>query len=482
MRFILSILLSFFVIQALALDARFQVAAFKAPGKGAYAETYLMVSSRSVTLTKNKNKRFQGGLQVLITFEQGKKIVAFDKYVLRSPELDSISAPDFRFIDLQRFPLEIGKYQVKLQLLDVNDSLNKASTVQELEILEKPEHPQFSDLVFLLSFEQAKEQGLMVKSGYSLLPLCSNFFGQQKDTLRYYSELYLPGSLKDSVFILKTYIERQSTGEMLEETFLQRRVMGKPVEVLLAEIPINDLTTGDYNLVFELRNSNNELVEARKGFFQRLNRNKRFDESVMYSLNFSKTFVDTMSEKLLRDHVGCLRPIAEQNERTYVDELMRDKKKPDYDRMRRFIYTFWYTRNQNSPAEEWKKYQDLVLTCNKKFGNKVMRGYETERGRVFLQYGPPNSRTVVDNEPSAYPYEIWWYYTIKKQNNVRFVFYNPDLVSNDYRLIHSEAFAEPFDPQWKLLIYSRTNPINNVDQTNQREHFGNYIDQNYRNQ
>jgi GWxTD domain-containing protein len=288
--------------------------------------------------------------------------------------------------------------------------------------------------------------------------------------------------MKDSVYILKTYIERQSSGELLEETFTQRRIQGKEVEALMAEIPISELPTGDYNLVFELRSARNELVEAKKGFFQRLNRNKRFDESAMYSLNYNKTFVDTMTEKLLRSHVGCLRPIAEQNERTYIDELLRDKKKPDYDRMRRFIYSFWYSRNQSNPAEEWKKFHEQVIVCNQKFGSKIMRGYEMERGRVFLQYGPPNSRTVVDNEPSAYPYEIWWYYTLKRQNNVRFVFYNPDLVSNDYRLIHSEAFAEPFDPQWKLLIYSRTNPINNVDQTNQREHFGNFIDQNFRNQ
>lgn len=482
MRVFLSVFFLLLAIQSQALDARFQVAAFKSPEKGAYAETYLMVSSRSVNLVKNKNKRFQGGLQVIITFEQGKKIAAFDKYVLRSPELDSVSAPDFRFIDLQRFPLQPGKYQVRLNLLDVNDSLNKASTVQELEVAPEAAQPQFSDLVFLLGFQPTNEVGPMIKSGFSLLPLCSNFFGRQNDTLRFYSELYLPGSLKDSIYILKTYIERQSSGEMLEETFTQRKVQGKAVEVLLAEIPVDALKTGDYNLVFELRNARNELVEARKGFFQRLNKNKRFDETTMYSLNYNKSFVDTMAEKSLRDYVGCLRPIAEDNERTYVDELLKDKKKPDYDRMRRFIFTFWYTRNNNSPADEWKKYLDLVITCNQKFGNKVMRGYETERGRVFLQYGPPNSRTVVDNEPSAYPYEIWWYYTLKKQNNVRFVFYNPDLVSNDYRLIHSEAFAEPFDPQWKLLIFSRTTPINNVDQTNQREHFGNYLDQNYRNQ
>jgi hypothetical protein len=50
--------------------------------------------------------------------------------------------------------------------------------------------------------------------------------------------------------------------------------------------------------------------------------------------------------------------------------------------------------------------------------------------------------------------------------------------------IHSEAIGETNDPQWKTRLYSRTTPVNSIDQTQIRNpcHYGSFIDQNLRNQ
>jgi hypothetical protein len=116
------------------------------------------------------------------------------------------------------------------------------------------------------------------------------------------------------------------------------------------------------------------------------------------------------------------------------------------------------------------------------FSTKIMKGFETERGRVFLQYGKPDSRTQVPNEPSAYPYEIWWYYHYKGQRNIRFVFYNPDMITNDYELLHSEALGEPNNPQWRLMLFSRTTAFRDLDEQMNRGHYGSFLEQNFRNQ
>ena len=59
-------------------------------------------------------------------------------------------------------------------------------------------------------------------------------------------------------------------------------------------------------------------------------------------------------------------------------------------------------------------------------------GFETDRGYTYLKYGPPADIVTVEDEPSAPPYEIWVYYDfpMTSQSNVKFLFYNPIIVSS----------------------------------------------------
>ena len=108
----------------------------------------------------------------------------------------------------------------------------------------------------------------------------------------------------------------------------------------------------------------------------------------------------------------------------------------------------------------------MVLIVNDEFGTKLKKGYETDRGRVYLQYGPPNKLVDVPSEPNAYPYQIWFYYHIGNFNNRKFVFYNRDLSSNDYVILHSDMTGEVYNRQWDLDLHLRTNPKQNVDREN----------------
>ena len=117
------------------------------------------------------------------------------------------------------------------------------------------------------------------------------------------------------------------------------------------------------------------------------------------------------------------------------------------------------------------------------YSTPIDHGFETDRGRVFLQYGPPNNIEGNTREPGAYPYEIWHYYKLtNNQSNVKFVFYNPDLITNDYQLIHSDARGEIYDARWKFKIYSTfkdNNGNSNFDQEDFRDTFGSQVDMLY---
>jgi len=159
--------------------------------------------------------------------------------------------------------------------------------------------------------------------------------------------------------------------------------------------------------------------------------------------------------------------------------------------MQQLFYNFWKSRNDKDPQLMWLEYYKEVMKVNKEFGTYGLKGYDTDRGRVYLQYGPPDQRTKADVEPSAYPYEIWEYnslydkslaltYPDNKQSNKKFVFYNPDLVTNKYTLIHSTAQGEINNVRWELLIHKRDTQSNNLDNETVPEHFGGNADDNYR--
>jgi hypothetical protein len=126
-------------------------------------------------------------------------------------------------------------------------------------------------------------------------------------------------------------------------------------------------------------------------------------------------------------------------------------------------------------------YKADVEAAEYSFSTPIRHGFETDRGRVYLQYGKPDRRHVMNNEPGALPYEIWQYYRVPSgQTNVMFVFYLPGIATNDYRLIHSDVNGELRDSRWKYKIYASMKEMSgyaNPDNTNIRDHWGKRIDQ-----
>jgi hypothetical protein len=49
-----------------------------------------------------------------------------------------------------------------------------------------------------------------------------------------------------------------------------------------------------------------------------------------------------------------------------------------------------------------------------------------------------------------------------RQRDARFLFYNKEVAACEYRLLHSTAFGETNNPQWKLEIFRRTTPMGNT--------------------
>jgi hypothetical protein len=96
----------------------------------------------------------------------------------------------------------------------------------------------------------------------------------------------------------------------------------------------------------------------------------------------------------------------------------------------------------------------MVMQVNHNYSNFSYKGYKTDRGHYYLKYGPPNYIEYHQSDINSFSYEIWSYYDFPPtgQVNVYFVFYEKDLVSRDYRLLHSNAVGELQNLRWKQIL------------------------------
>ena len=290
----------------------------------------------------------------------------------------------------------------------------------------------------------------------------ADYFPQSIQTLELYAEVY--GSEahfgKDSLYLLTYQIENADKGEVFGQFKKSSRVKAKAIEPVMAQLDIKALPSGNYRAAIEVRNRKGELVARREQYFQRNNPVRLdYDLQALDQLDMNSTFAGAFNDRdSLAEHINSLRPIADPLERKIIDDRHKDR---DMDQMKRFFYSFWANRSVD-PEQAWRDYRVQVIKVNKLFGCRVKQGYETDRGYVYLKYGAPNTMMDQFNEMDAYPYTIWHYYRAGKYTNRRFVFYQPDLVSNCLELLHSEVPGEIQNPSWNQILHSRNVAMPNV--------------------
>ena len=145
-------------------------------------------------------------------------------------------------------------------------------------------------------------------------------------------------------------------------------------------------------------------------------------------------------------------PISTKLEEDAINAFL---KRPEETYMRYFVYNFWQSRNEKDPQKPWDEYTKRIREVNKLFGTGAVNGYETDRGIIWLKYGKPNERILVQNEQGVLPYEIWQYNAPGKQSSPgAFLFYRPGFMVSDYRLLHSTVNGEIRNLNWRTVLYA----------------------------
>lgn len=434
-RFALTVCLLLTVLTTIAqqLDARFDLAQFKAD-KTTYLETYLSINSQGVKFIKNKNNNFQAQLTVTIQFLNKEKVITADKYNLFSPEVIDTNSIDFVFIDQQRFTLENGVYNLKLNIVDVNNSKKEINHQQEIEI--KAISNGFSDIELVQSYKETNKKNIFSKNGYDLVPFISNLYNSENKKLNCYFEYY---NSKEEEVLIQNSIIYQENREIVNSLVKSKKTNSATFSSLNS-FSIEDLPSGTYILRTEARNKKNELIHSKEREFFKLNKNIKIEE-----VDVNRTFVNSINNiDSLALYIQYTYPIQSPSESSFADNVL------DYENlemMQKFFYAFWKERDPFNSEQSWLNYLAQVELVNKEFKNGLVDGFLSDRGRIFLSYGSPNSR-VEEVLPNQFqPFEVWHYYNIGTERNVKFIFSNR-IMANEYRLVYSNKIGEVSDRDW----------------------------------
>ncbi len=453
---IFTILCSGSGLNARNLWAFLTYATFNSP-EGPYVETYLSVAANSVKFVKKENGKFQASVNIIMTFTKDGEIKAFKKYDFFSPEIEDTTKLNFNYIDQQRFSVPNGTYDFEIKLADNNKSVAAVPYSQQIAVDFPTEKPSISGIELVKSYTKTATPGDLTKSGNDLVPNVFSFYPATDPKLVFYCEIYNAEKFfgKDQKYILSYGIEAFENNMKLAEYTKIKKETAKAITVVLSELSVEKLATGNYNLFVEMRNQQNEVVAGKKLFFQRANPAAQMAIADVQTAEIGNTFVEKITSiDSLKEYINSTYPIAAGLEKSFIRGSV---KKSDLKTLQQFFFTFWQERDPNNPEKKWLAYHQEVMKVQANFGTPVKRGYQTDRGRVFLLYGPPNSREGHYNEPSSYPYEIWQYYTLNNtQRNKKFVFYSQDMVTSDFTLLHSDAIGEVYEPRWQGILRSRS--------------------------
>ena len=448
--FIISIILP---VRLNSLDISVNKAAFKYQ-KSKYLEVYLQVLGNTVAYAPIDSFNKQASVEITVLILKGEEILNYEKILLNSP----VSREIKDFITVLRLRVENGDYELVVHGKDMNAQENTYYSSYSINI-DYSDKFSISDILLLANIEKNDdESNPFVKNGYYIEPTLFSFLPSSIETLGIYFETYNTQSFKNESMI-RLSVNSGFRSEAAKELIV-RELKLSPGELapVLAQIDIKALPSGNYHLKAEIVDEFGYSRFSRSVNFQRSNPIGDTPE-ILDQLSYENAFVHSISDDSLIYSLKAMLPVVYGPQSSALNSIITGLK---YSEGRYFLWRFWSQKNSLDPEREFIVYMDYARLVDKTYRSQVGYGFETDRGFMFLKHGKPNEIITRESEPTAPPYEIWYYDRIElgNQRAVKFIFYMPSLAHNDYILLHSTCIGEKSNPAWFYELYSKRSDSN----------------------
>lgn len=434
-------------LRMVAIDAAISYAVFQSPDQ-AYLELYLRIEGDDIRFTPVQDSLRQAQAAIQIQFIQEGKLHLADRFKVNSP----LSEKPVDFIALQRYPLADGPYELILEISDAVNAENKKRYRASLDILFQENTLVQSDISLLANIQSATTSGPLVRNGVLMEPLPNRYYGPENHRLYFYHEIYHADRFIGQDFVVTYAVESLQNGNTHRIIERHKRQSAADIISLYGQLDIRELSTGFYQLAIELRDPQKKLIKRKITFFQRSNPGLWQQEEWLARFDPSQTFIGNIPEDSLAYSLRALSPVLPSTEMESVNWLLKQK---DHRSQQAFLLAYWAGQAGDQAQLAYESYMKIARAVDQEFTSGFRYGFETDRGYIYLKYGRPTEIEARENEPSAPPYAVWTYDQLPatRQNNVRFIFYNPSLAPGDYILLHSTARGEIQQPQWQRILY-----------------------------
>lgn len=449
------------------LQANFDYKQFLIPGEGTFIETHLEFEGKSLMwgVLNEGDETHVARVRATIVLSQNGTVVDFKKITINSLPLPLGEVTNF--LDIQRLIAPTGNYLLEVELADLNDpesapiSFNQAITV-DLAI----DQVGISGITLVEAYTKANTPTELTKSGMDILPYIADFYPESSNKIVFYAEAYnsdkffqsyQQGENEHQKYLFTYSIWNE--GGMVPNTQRHFRKIVAPVNPILESVDITDLPSGNYQLVIEMRTPENTEMASESIAFRR-QAALRMDDLLSDESYVTKPGLAFNNPDSITAYVEWLYPIAQNVERNTITSQVKGE---DPEVLRNFFFSFWERIEPDNPIEAWLSYVREVWYVNRKYKSPVKPGFRTDRGRVWLQYGKPNTIVLRHNETDVFPYEIWHYYKIERFNDKRFLFYSRSVVNYDFDLLHSDMLGEVQNFDWPTLMRTKNNDLRPSD-------------------
>ncbi|MBT3799814.1 MAG: GWxTD domain-containing protein [Bacteroidetes bacterium] len=459
-------------IQSHAIVVFINHGVFKNTDKSSFTELYLKVPISSIDLKINEQNKYTASVNVKLEYSYDDSIYASGEFNIVSPEFADTADLNFALTDLLRVVLPYGTYNFQVWITDNHNEKNNTYYASIVSTRFKNSFISFSDILFSDTVYSSHTKNSFTRNTYNVIPNVFNSYSSRQEKLYFYLEFYNADKfIKEENLFVKYYLRMDSMN--LVDFQHTKRLKVYSTNYLLGSLLIRDLPIGNYELVAEVFNSKNVKLASKSAYFSKQEKsNVIVEDPEVDSKKLLAQIIKGYSREQLIEYLDYLYVISNHDE---IQEAALIKRKNDKDELSEFLYAFWINRNKENPAKAWYLYLVKIEECNKIFGTQLRKGYLTDRGRVYMEYGPPNSVVESENAILSYPYQIWHYYRLNDfQQNKKFIFFNRTGTMDEYELIHSDASGEVKNNDWKNTI-SRYNNINPTDD----DVFGDFLDDDF---
>lgn len=445
---LVSIVLTFPVIsQTKGPVAHLDNATFNRPNGKPFTEIYIQIPAYSLKFKPQDAKSFQAKAKITVKIKNKTSTIYDRSYTLNSPEIKDTQDLNFYINDQINIALEKEEsYELHFSIADYHKPDKKAKAQKAFDTKLSASKMAFSDIKLIDTAYPTLEGNRFSMNNYTMIPNATNFVNKSSKYFYVYSESYKASTyIKDDHFYLHFILKKN------EDTLLakQEEIKTKTVNPSLAKLATNTLKGGKHRLKIEARdNADNLLASKTKQIYTQKGRSANLKASL-------KPYTKDSLEQFVKWHS----PIANRKEAAFIKKFT-DKRTPK-DTLINFIVDFWKDENPRKPKQGWNIYKKKVHFVNDEYTNGINEGYQTDRGRVYLQYGAPNSIVRSQDDPNLYAYQIWHYNRTRKQANVKFIFYSTSILEEEFIILHSTAMGEYNNPNWKQDLNRNPNRMRN---------------------